>query len=278
MTIADTWLAPAKLNLFLHVTNQRPDGMHELQTVFQFLDYCDELVFQVRDDGVIQLQGGLDGVEDEDNLVVRAARAIQSHSGSRLGAEINLVKRLPSGGGLGGGSSDAATTLVALNQLWNCELSNNELAELGLKLGADVPIFVHGHAAWAEGIGEIFEPVDPPERWFLVIQPKIQVSTAEIFSAPELTRDCPAITIRDFLSGQSTNVCEPVVRHRHPEVDRALKWLGKYAEARMTGTGSCIFADFDTESQAVDILSKMPGDWQGFVAKGCNHSPLYKAE
>ena len=278
MTIADTWLAPAKLNLFLHVTNQRPDGMHELQTVFQFLDYCDELVFQVRDDGVIQLQGGLDGVEDEDNLVVRAARALQSHTGTALGAEINLVKRLPSGGGLGGGSSDAATTLVALNQLWNCELSNNELAELGLKLGADVPIFVHGHAAWAEGVGEIFEPVDLPERWFLVIQPKIQVSTAEIFSAPELTRDCPAITIRDFLSGQSTNVCEPVVRHRHPEVDRALKWLGKYAEARMTGTGSCIFADFDTESQAVDILSKMPGDWQGFVAKGCNHSPLYKAE
>jgi len=270
------WLAPAKLNLFLHITGQRADGMHELQTVFQFLDMCDELTFAPREDGSIYLQDGIEGVPAEDNLIVRAARALQVHCGTTQGADISLLKRLPAGGGLGGGSSDAATTLVALNQLWACGLGKNELAGLGLKLGADVPIFVHGHAAWAESIGEKFEPVDPPEPWFLVIQPAIQVSTAEIFSAPELTRDCPPITIRDFLSGQATNVCEPVVRKRYPAVDMALKWLEKYASARMTGTGSCIFAAFESESQAIDILHKMPDAWQGFVARGCNQSPLYR--
>jgi len=275
MTTPDAWLAPAKLNLFLHITRQREDGMHELQTVFQFLDMCDELSFKLREDDKIVLRGGIEGVADEDNLVVRAARALQTACESSVGVDISLEKRLPAGGGLGGGSSDAATTLVALDRLWGCGLSKDKLAEIGLKLGADVPIFVHGHAAWAEGIGEKFEPVEVPEPWFVVIQPEIEVSTAEIFSAPELTRDCPPITIRDFLSGQATNVCEPVVRQRYPDVGKALKWLEKHAEASMTGTGSCIFAAIDTQAQAIDILSKIPTRWKGFVAKGCNRSPLY---
>ena len=273
------WLtkpAPAKLNLFLHITHRRDDGMHCLQTLFQFLDYGDEIAARLRQDGDISLQDGM-GLGD-DNLIVQAAKLLQQTSQTALGADIRLEKRLPAGGGLGGGSSDAATTLVILNQLWQCGLSRSALAELGLKLGADVPIFVHGHAAWAEGVGEQFTPVDPPEPWYLVVKPQVEVSTAEIFSISELTRDCPPITIRDFLAGHASNVCEPIVRQHYPEVDKALNWLEKHAKSSMTGTGSCIFAAFETEQQAEAVQAQLPNSWQSFVAKGSNRSPLYKDE
>jgi len=276
----DGWLsraAPAKLNLFLHITHRRDDGMHCLQTIFQFIDYGDEIAATSRQDGSISLQDDVLGLGD-DNLIVRAAKLLQQSSKTNLGADIRLEKRLPAGGGLGGGSSDAATTLVILNQLWQCGLSRSQLADLGLKLGADVPIFVHGHAAWAEGVGEEFSPVDPPEPWYLVVKPSVEVSTAEIFSISELTRDCPPITIRDFLAGHASNVCEPIVRKHYPEVDKALNWLEKHAKASMTGTGSCIFAEFETEQQAEEVQAQLPNIWQSFVAKGCNHSPLYRDE
>ncbi|MDT8404399.1 4-(cytidine 5'-diphospho)-2-C-methyl-D-erythritol kinase [Sulfuriflexus sp.] len=268
------WPAPAKLNLFLHITARRADGMHELQTLFQFLDVGDSLYFTLREDGYLRLQGGLAGIADEDNLVMRAARRLQTESGTRLGADMRLEKRLPAGAGLGGGSSDAATTLVALNRLWQVGLSVDELARIGLGLGADVPVFVHGQAAWAEGVGEKFTAVAPPEPWYLVVAPSCEVSTAAIFAAPELTRDCRPITIRDFLSGQAGNVCEAVVREHYPAVSRALDWLGRFAPARMTGTGSCVFAAFENEAQATEVSRKIPGEWQGFVARGCNRSPL----
>jgi 4-diphosphocytidyl-2-C-methyl-D-erythritol kinase len=268
------WPAPAKLNLFLHITAQRADGMHELQTLFQFLDVGDTLYFEPRADGQLNLHGGLADVADEDNLVMRAAHCLQAETRTPLGTDIRLDKRLPAGGGLGGGSSDAATTLVALNCLWQTGLSADELARLGLVLGADVPVFVHGKAAWAEGVGEKFTEVSPPEPWYLVVAPDCEVSTAAIFSAPELTRDCQPITIRDFLSGQAENVCESVVRKQYPAVDQALNWLGQFAPARMTGTGSCVFAAFENKAQATEVSRKIPGKWQGFVARGCNRSPL----
>ena len=274
------WLvksAPAKLNLFLHITERRDDGMHCLQTIFQFLDYGDDLSARSRQDGNISLQNDTLGLGN-DNLVIKAAKLLQQATQSTLGADIRLEKRLPAGGGLGGGSSDAATILVILNQLWGCGLTRTELAELGLKLGADVPIFIHGHAAWAEGVGEQFTQVTPPEPWYLVVKPAVEVNTGEIFSISELTRDCPPITIRDFLAGHASNVCEPIVRQRYPEVDKALNWLGKHAKASMTGTGSCIFAAFDSRQQAEAIQQKLPDNWQSFVAKACNESPLYKGD
>ncbi len=271
---AQAWPAPAKLNLFLHITTRRADGMHELQTLFQFLDVGDSLYFELREDAALNLEAGLAGVANEDNLVMQAARCLQEATGSPLGADIRLEKHLPAGGGLGGGSSDAATTLVALNKLWQTGLSTDGLASLGLKLGADVPVFVHGKAAWAEGVGEKFTEASPPEPWYLVLIPDCEVSTAAVFSAPELTRDCQPITIRDFLSGHTGNVCETVVREQYPAVDEALIWLGQFAPARMTGTGSCVFAAFENKAQAIEVSGKMPGKWKGFIAKGCNQSPL----
>lgn len=268
------WPAPAKLNLFLHITGRRDDGYHLLQSVFQFLDYGDELFFNLREDGDIQRLSALPGVPAEQDLVVKAARLLQAESGSSMGADIRVEKRLPMGGGLGGGSSDAATTLVALNQLWALGLSVECLAELGLALGADVPVFVHGQAAWAEGVGETLSPVTLEEPWFVVIVPPVSVSTAEVFSDSQLTRDCPPITIRDLLSGRGINVCEPVVRGHYPEVAEALDWLGQFAPARMTGTGACVFAPFNTEGQARGIVSSLPAGWNGFFAKGRNRSPL----
>lgn len=269
-----SWPAPAKLNLFLHITGRRQDGYHELQTAFQFLDYGDELQFEITDSPEIKLSTPLAGVNDEDNLIVRAARLLQQHVGSSQGALIHIDKHLPMGGGLGGGSSNAATTLVALNYLWKCGLSGNELAQLGLSLGADVPIFVAGFAAWAEGVGEKLTPITPVESWFVVIKPDCHVSTAEIFSSMELTRDCEPITISRFLSGEGRNVCEEVVKKHYPAVANALNWLAQYASPRMTGTGACIFADVNSQQEAQQILDKLPSIWQGFVAKGCNRSPL----
>lgn len=269
-----SWPAPAKLNLFLHITGRRADGYHDLQTAFQFLDYGDELQFEVNDSGDIRLSASLAGVADEDNLIVRAARLLQSHTGCQQGAVIRVDKRLPMGGGLGGGSSNAATVLVALNYLWQTAVSNEDLAQLGLQLGADVPIFIAGYAAWAEGVGERLVPINPTESWFAVIKPDCEVSTAEIFSSTELTRDCEPITISRFLSGEGSNVCEQVVKQRYPAVANALNWLAQYAPPRMTGTGACVFAGFETQRQAQQVVENLPSNWQGFVAKGCNRSPL----
>ena len=281
------WPAPAKLNLMLHITGRRADGYHELQTVFQFLDICDELSFRILDGGDIVRRDGPSGVAPRDDLAVRAARALQSACATHLGAEIRLNKILPIGAGLGGGSSDAATTLHALNRLWRLGLDNDALADIGLKLGADVPVFVRGFAAFAEGVGERLQPVYPPQPWYLVVTPDVHVSTAEIFTDKELTRDCPAIkicppstaTCDPVLDAIRDNVCAPVVVKRYPEVGRALDKLGKYAEARMSGTGASVFAGFDTKNEASSALasmqqSGMPATWKFFVSRGCNESPL----
>ena len=273
--------APAKLNLFLHITGRRADGYHRLQSIFQFLDHGDEIRLSLREDGEIRRVHELCGVPADHDLSIRAARLLQADTGTRLGADIEVRKKLPMGGGLGGGSSDAATVLAGLNHLWGLALSPERLAGLGLKLGADVPIFLYGHAAWAEGVGEKLEAVDPPEPWYVVINPGVQVSTAEVFNDPDLTRDCPPITIRRFPSRELQNVCEPVVRKRYPEVDKALNWLAEIGETaeqvRMTGTGGCVFASFEREARAREVLALVPDAWQAFVAKGMNVSPLLTA-
>lgn len=266
--------APAKLNLFLHITGRRADGYHELQTLFQFLDYADQLSFIPRQDGKIQLHTPIDGVDHESNLIVRAARLLQAHSGCRLGADIWLDKQLPMGGGIGGGSSDAATTLVALNRLWQLNLDEETLAELGRQLGADVPVFVRGHAAFAEGVGERLQPVTVAEKWYLVLVPPVHVSTAAIFTDAELPRDTPKYSWAALQEMDWKNDCQALVKKRHPEVANALSWLLEYAPSRMTGTGACVFAEFATESAARKVLANAPNWLQGFVAQGVNLSPL----
>jgi len=268
------WPAPAKLNLFLHVTGRRGDGYHELQTAFQLLDLCDTIDIGLREDGAITRLEGQAGVEPESDLAVRAARLLQARAGCGLGADLRIRKLVPAGGGLGGGSSDAATVLVALNQLWGTGLSTEQLAALGLDLGADVPVFVRGRSAWAEGVGEVLEPLDLPPRWFAVIHPGVAISTAEVFQAPELTRNSPKITIRGFLQAGGRNDCEPVVVAHRPEVREAIEWLGRSGDARMTGTGSCVFAAFLTQEEATRALAGLPERWQGFVARGLGVSPL----
>jgi len=274
-----SWPAPGKLNLFLHIVGRRADGYHELQTAFQFIDLWDSIRFYQRPPGVIERLGVLPGVAAEDDLVVRAARrlaAAAAETGVPLmqGVAIEVEKRLPMGGGVGGGSSDAATVLVALNQLWQTGFSDERLAELGLELGADVPVFVHGHAAWAEGVGERLVPIDFPEPVYLLLQPKVAVSTAEVFKAPELTRDSPVITIAGFLQAGGRNDCEPVVRRRYPVVAGALDWLGRHGPARLTGTGSCVFAPMTDATHASAVLAGKPHGWQGWVTHGLNRSPL----
>jgi 4-diphosphocytidyl-2-C-methyl-D-erythritol kinase len=273
------WPAPGKLNLFLHVVGRRPDGYHELQTAFQFIDLWDSIHFYQRPPGVIERIGGIPGVAAEDDLVVRAARCLAAAAAQagvplRQGVAIEVEKKLPMGGGVGGGSSDAATVLVALNQLWEIGFSVERLAEIGLGLGADVPVFVHGHAAWAEGVGERLVPVDFPEPVYLLLQPDVAISTAEIFKAPELTRDSPVITIAGFLQAGGRNDCEPVVRRRYPVVAGALDWLGRHGPARLTGTGSCVFAPMVDSTHAAAVLADKPGEWRGWVTHGLNQSPL----
>ncbi|MGH8577035.1 MAG: 4-(cytidine 5'-diphospho)-2-C-methyl-D-erythritol kinase [Gammaproteobacteria bacterium] len=268
------WPAPAKINLFLHVLGRRPDGYHELQTVFQFAGLCDTLSFDLRDDGEVRRTTDLPGVTPEADLVVRAARLLQSRSGTRLGADIGVSKRIPIGAGLGGGSSDAATTLVALDHLWGTGLPSPELQAIGRRLGADVPIFLHGQATWAEGIGERFSAISLEEPWYLLIRPDTEVSTAVVFNDPDLTRNTSPITIARFLAGEGHNDCEPVVRARYPEVGAALDWLGERAAPRLTGTGSCVFAAFPSEAEARAVLTELPRRWEGFVAQGRNRSPL----
>ena len=267
--------APAKLNLFLHITGRRSDGYHLLQTLFQFLDYGDTLHFTPRDDDQIRLLTELPGVHTEDNLIVRAATRLQQACSSTQGADIRLDKRLPMGGGIGGGSSDAATTLVGLNHLWQAGQSEDQLAELGLELGADVPVFVRGRAAWAEGVGEQLTPVEVDEPWYLVVTPPCQVSTAEIFTDERLTRDTAPITLAAFREHGGRNDCLPVVAARYPEIRNTLILLNNFCEAKMTGTGSCLFGAFPNESEADKVPARLPASLQAFVAKGCNVSPLH---
>lgn len=268
--------APAKLNLMLHITGQREDGYHNLQTLFQFLDHSDELHFEQLPTTGIKVISELSDIAKEDNLIYRAASLLQQHSNCQQGARIELKKQLPMGAGLGGGSSDAATTLVALNLLWNLDYDLPELAKLGLQLGADVPVFVMGHAAWAEGVGEQLTPVAPEEPWYLVLTPNCHVSTAEIFSHKELTRNTSAITIATALEGGGRNDCEAVVSALYPQVRQALLWLNQFAAAKMTGTGASIFASFDTQDQAQQVLTQLPDTLQGFIARGQNTSPLHR--
>ncbi|HTC44764.1 MAG TPA: 4-(cytidine 5'-diphospho)-2-C-methyl-D-erythritol kinase [Steroidobacteraceae bacterium] len=274
MNRATLWPAPAKLNLFLHLTGRRADGYHDLQTVFQLLDLADDIDIRVREDGLIERPAGPEGVPPEADLMVRAARALQVATGTRRGADLRVIKRIPMGGGLGGGSSDAATVLVALNEIWKCGVNENDLAAIGVKLGADVPVFVRGRSAWAEGRGERLTPLDLPQRWFALVHPNVHVPTAAVFQAPELTRNSPPITMGGFLQSGGRNDFEPVVRMRYPEVAHALDWLGHLAPARLTGTGSCIFASCASLNEAQDIVTRVPAPWRGWVARGVNVSPL----
>lgn len=267
--------APGKLNLFLLVLGQLPDGYHRIQTLFQLVDRCDELEFSHSRDGEINLVGDLEDLLHVDNLIYRSADLLQKAVGIQRGVTISVTKRLPSGGGMGGGSSDAATTLVGLNKLWQLGLSVDELVALGAQIGADVPVFVRGKTAWGEGIGDQLSALELAPKWYLVIVPECHVSTAEIFQHKQLTRNSSAITIADFLRQGAGNDCEAVVRSLYREVDNALKWLSRWAPARMTGTGSCVFAGFDDRAAADKILSTMPKQWEGFVTRGINDSPLH---
>ncbi len=272
--IGPGWPAPAKVNLFLHVLGRRADGYHLLQTAFQFINLCDELQFIPRDDGRIQRHADYGGIAEADDLTVRAAMALRAAAGISKGVDIRIQKRIPMGGGLGGGSSNAATTLLALNQLWRANLLEPELLRIGLTLGADVPVFIAGHAAWAEGVGERLTPIDPPVDWFLVVHPGVSVSTAAVFQHPELTRNTPAITIRAFLEGGGANDCEAVVRKMHPEVGEALDWLRRHGDARLTGTGACVFLRCASAQSAEQVRGQLPPHLRGFVVQGCNRSPL----
>lgn len=276
------WPAPAKLNLFLHVTGRRPDGYHDLETLFQLIDLCDEIEVISVEKGSIVLEKSTPGVAIEEDLVLRAARLLAAYSGQvGLGARLRVHKRLPMGAGLGGGSSDAATTLVALNALWGLGIATPELAALGARLGADVPVFVRGHSAIARGIGDELQPVELPDRWYAIVYPGVAVSTGEVFQAPELTRNSPSITIPGFpLPGASgaflmgRNDLEAVVVARYPAVREALGWLGGRGVARMTGSGACVFAAFERREQATAALLGLPTGWQGYVARGLSRSPL----
>ena len=264
-------LSPAKLNLFLHVTGRRPDGYHSLQTVFQLLNWGDDMRFEWRESPDITLSGDTDDIAPEDNLILRAARLIAP---SDQGAHIHVRKRIPRGGGLGGGSSNAATTLLALNRLWELGLNLDTLLRLGEPMGADVPVFIQGQSAWAEGIGEELAPVSLPKRWFVVAQPDCMVSTAEIFAHPELTRQTPPITVQAFFSGAGHNDLQPVVESRYPEVQRAVEWLKEHSpDARMTGSGACVFASLESEREAHDIASQAPAGLAVIVAEGLDRLP-----
>ncbi|MEX0964910.1 MAG: 4-(cytidine 5'-diphospho)-2-C-methyl-D-erythritol kinase [Pseudohongiellaceae bacterium] len=268
------YLAPAKLNLFLHITGRRADGYHELQTLFQLLDYGDAMAFEVNSTGILSLHlSYAEGIEQDvpldNNLVIRAAELLRAETGNpALGARITLQKRLPSGAGLGGGSSNGAICLTALNRLWALDLSADRLCEIGVKLGADVPVFIRGKSAWAEGIGELLSPVELGESWYLVVSPNCSVATAAIFCDEHLTRNSQAIKMADFLGGTARNDCESVTRKLHPQVDQAFEIVTQFADFRMTGTGSSLFARFETEAAARVVLNKLPATLPGFVARG----------
>jgi 4-diphosphocytidyl-2-C-methyl-D-erythritol kinase len=270
--------APAKLNLFLHVTGRRADGFHDLETVFQLIDLCDEVEVRVREDGRILRDPAptdplLASLEEGDDLTVRAARLLQQASGTSLGASLHVTKRIPAGAGLGGGSSDAASVLRALNHLWKLGWSAAKLADLGLQLGSDVPVFVHGRSGFARGRGEQLTPLALPPRWYLVIDPGVAVSTREVFAAPELTRDTAPLKIAALPADGGRNDCEPVVRSRHAEVARALDWLAPCG-GRLTGTGGCVFAADESSEPLHRMASSLPSHWRAFVVKGLDRSPV----
>ena len=273
------WPAPAKLNLFLRITGRRPDGLHELQTVFRLLDWGDRVFVRVRPDGVVHRDGGDTAhIPEEDDLVVRAARALQQASGSRRGADLRVAKAIPSGGGFGGGSSDAATVLRVLDRLWGTGLGEEALAALGLALGADVPVFVRGRNAWAEGVGERLRPIELPPAWYLLVDPGVHVPTRELFQAPELTREAAPATISDFVSGTVLgNAFEPVLRRRQPRVDAVLTELSRHGQARLTGTGGGCFVEFGNAAQAQEAQSALPASWRSHVVAGAARSPLLDA-
>jgi 4-diphosphocytidyl-2-C-methyl-D-erythritol kinase len=273
------WPAPAKLNLFLHITGRRADGYHDLQTLFQLLDWGDDIAIEVTEEPRIERLEGPATIPPDKDLVVRAALALQAASGVQRGARIRVRKRIPPGGGLGGGSSDAATVLRVLNRLWGTGWSVQALAELGLSLGADVPVFVHGSSAWAQGRGEQLTPIEVPEAWYLIVYPGVAVSTADIFQAPELTRNSPLITIRAFSAAGTRNDCEAVVRQRYPAIDAALNWVAARAAgvARLSGTGSCVYMAFGRAVDAERVAARVPEEWKSFVARGVNRSPLAAA-
>ena len=268
------WPAPAKINLFLHVVGRRADGYHLLQTVFQFLDLADELEFCLRDDGVVVRATEITGIAAESDLVVRAARLLQTHTECSRGVEISITKRIPVGGGLGGGSSDAATVLVALNELWQLGLDTATLSELGLTLGADVPVFVEGQAAWGEGVGDVLEPFNAEETAVLVVTPNCPVDTARVFAHPDLTRATAPIKMHAFSLPACGNDCEPITRMLYPEVGRALDWLSQFTQARMSGTGASVFAFFDSVEDAKEVALRAPKSWVSAACRRSNRSLL----
>jgi 4-diphosphocytidyl-2-C-methyl-D-erythritol kinase len=276
--MADSLLlhSPAKLNLMLNITGRRDDGYHLLETVFQFIDLCDDLQFTVNNEGVVQRLSGNSPVAAADDILLKAAMLLQSRFQVDEGVSISIDKRIPIGGGLGGGSSNAATCLLALNHLWGLGQSLDQLSGIGIELGADVPVFVRGRAAWGTGIGEVLEPIELDEPVYLVIDPKIEVSSAQIFAAQELTRNNDPLTIRAFLRGSDSNVCEPVVRKLYPQVDEAIDWLSQYAMARMSGTGACVFAAVDSHEQAEAIKSRVPKQWTAYVTRAMNRNPVHR--
>ena len=268
------WPSPAKLNLFLYITGKNERGYHNLQTLFQFVEHGDKLDIQANDSGSVTLAPAIEGLAIEDNLIYRAAMALKAHTGCQLGAHIHLFKTLPMGGGIGGGSSNAATALVALNFLWGLNLSNTELQQIGIQLGADVPVFIKGVAAFAEGVGEKLTPVYPSEKTYLVIRPNVHISTAEIFSHKDLPRNTPQRAWEELNQTPYENDCEKIVRSLYPEVDKQLSWLLQYAPSRLTGTGSCVFSEFDDSAKALELQKNVTKDCQSFVTKGVNLSPL----
>ncbi len=272
--LSTRWPSPAKLNLFLYINGRTENGYHELQTLFQFVDHGDELTIQANDSGEITISPEIEGVPLKDNLIWKAATALQRFASCSYGAHIDLHKILPMGGGIGGGSSNAATALVALNYLWQTNLSDDELAEIGLALGADVPVFVRGFSAFAEGVGEKLSPAHPDEKWYLVVRPNVSIATADIFGHPDLTRNTPKRDLETLLNMPSVNDCEKIIRMLYPEVDKQLSWLLQYAPSRLTGTGSCVFAEFSSKSEAETILAQLSDKVSAFVAQGRNISPL----
>lgn len=274
------WLSPAKLNLFLYITGRRPDNYHNLQTLFQFIDVCDKLTFNVRNDGKIRLLTQFEQVSEDKNLITIAAQRLKSYANnSELGVDIAIEKMIPMGGGLGGASSNAATVLVALNQLWNLNIEQQTLITIGRSIGADVPIFIYGHSAFAEGIGDQFQQVDIPQYWYLVSCPNIEISTVKVFNDPKLQRDTPKRTIEQLMSipfDKFTNDCEPIVRERYPQVDQLISYLSQFAPTRLTGTGACVFTRCDSKEQALSIQNELKSlSVKNFITKSLNLSPLY---
>lgn len=274
------WLSPAKLNLFLYITGRRPDNYHDLQTLFQFIDVCDKLTFNVRNDGKIRLLTQFEQVPEDKNLITIAAQRLKSYANnSELGVDIAIEKMIPMGGGLGGASSNAATVLVALNQLWNLNIEQQTLIKIGRSIGADVPIFIYGHSAFAEGIGDQFQQVDIPQYWYLVSCPNIEISTVKVFNDPKLQRDTPKRTIEQLMSipfDKFTNDCEPIVRERYPQVDQLISYLSQFAPTRLTGTGACVFTRCDSKEQALSIQNELKSlSVKNFITKSLNLSPLY---